>query len=144
MTKWRECSIVIKIWLKNDYKSFDMNIGKPTPRLPTYLPTHTPINLPTYHIPTYLYIYLPTYHPPHLPTYLFKYPPTHPSTHLFTCYLNANTPTHDPLIYLPIHPPIYLLQVAYLFTYLLLPISYNWSTSYLPSYNLPTTYLIVL
>jgi hypothetical protein len=52
-------------WLKNDYKSFDMNINKP--------------NL----TPTYIHTYLPT-HPP--PTYL---PPT---TYLFKLSISYNLP----------------------------------------------------
>jgi uncharacterized protein (DUF362 family) len=42
MMKWCELSIVITM-IKNDYKSFDMNINKSTPPsiyIPTYLPTH--------------------------------------------------------------------------------------------------------
>jgi hypothetical protein len=67
---------------------------------------------------------------PHLPTYLPIYLPTHP------------------FIYIPIHLPTYLLQHAHLSTYeptyFLFHISYNIFTFYLPSYNLPITYLIVL
>jgi hypothetical protein len=36
MTKWHGCPIVSQ-WLKNDYKSFDMNINKPTLHLFVYL-----------------------------------------------------------------------------------------------------------
>jgi hypothetical protein len=49
-------------WLKNDYKSFDMNINNPTPP-PTYVPT-----------------YLSTHPPNHQPTYLLTY-------HQLGCYL---------------------------------------------------------
>ncbi len=118
MTKWRGCPIVITIWLKNDYKSFNMNIDKPTPHLLMYLPTHTSVNLPTYllkylptHLPrtpTYLPIYLNTHLIPHPPIYLL---PKCQHTHAWPTYL----PTH-PFTYLPIHPATYLLQLAYLFT----------------------------
>jgi hypothetical protein len=65
---------------------------------------------------------------PHLLTYLSIYLPTNPPTSLRT-YLY----THQPA-YLPTHTPTYLLQHAFLATYFL----------FLISYNLFTTYLIVL
>jgi hypothetical protein len=60
------CPIVI-IMIKNDYKSFDMNIDNPTPTpwLPTYLLAYPPNHLPI----TYLFTYLPTHPFTHLPTY---------------------------------------------------------------------------
>ncbi len=79
MTKWHECPIKITI-IKNDYNWFDMNINKPTPHLPTYLPIYLPTNPPTYlptHPPTYLHTHSPTYLPfttcplIYLLTYLF-------------------------------------------------------------------------
>jgi hypothetical protein len=80
---WTKWQLMTLQWLQNDYKSFDMDVDKPTP-----------------HLLTYLFIYLPTNPPTYLPTYLY----THPPTYLPTTYM----PTH-PLIYLPIHPPTYLL-----------------------------------
>jgi hypothetical protein len=60
-------------WLKNDYKSFDININKPTPPptyLPTYLPTHQVTNLPIYPPTPYLHTYIPIYLHTYLPNYL--------------------------------------------------------------------------
>jgi hypothetical protein len=121
MTKWNECLIVITI-IKNDYKSFDRNINNPPPPLAylhTYIFTYSPTHLSTYFL---------TYPPTHLPiTYLPTHPPTYLPTHAPT-YLPTHLPTRWPM-----HPPTHLP------TY-----NFNLFTSSLSSYNLPTTYLIVL
>ncbi len=82
-------------WLKNDYKSFDMNINNftPTPHICMYLPTHPFIDLPTC---------------------LLTKPPTYPPTQLPTTHLPTHLPTYYPFTYLLIYLP--LLQNASLFT----------------------------
>jgi hypothetical protein len=103
--------------LKNDYKSFDMNIDNPTPtpHLPMYLLTHPFINLPTC-LPTksnHLFITC-------LPTYL----PTHPPAYLLPIYLL--------LIYLPTHPLTYLPTITYPPTHLLTHPHMTHLLTYLP------------
>jgi hypothetical protein len=56
----------------------------------------------------------------HPPAYLHTYPPTHLSMYLLTY-----PPTHVPTYHILTYPPTHFLQHAYLFTYLLLIISYN-------------------
>ncbi len=82
MIKIHEHSITITM-IKNDYKSFDMNINNPTPTtyLHTYIFTYPPTHQHTYLPPpptTYLATYL-------IPTYL----PTHPLPYLPTSYLSS-------------------------------------------------------
>jgi hypothetical protein len=140
MTKWNECLIIITIikkWLQVIWYEHRQPYPTHPPfiYIPTYLPIHPPIyqsiflptHLPTTYLPTHPPMHLPTYPPmypcTHPPTYLFTYPPTHPCTHPHTY-----SPTH-PLTYLLIHPP------TYLFNLLIFSLS---------TYNLPTTYLVVL
>jgi hypothetical protein len=119
MTKWTGCPIIIQ-WLKNDYKSFDMNKNNPNPAP---------------HVPTYLR------------TYLFTYPPTHPSINLPTClptkpptyHLSMHPPTYLPTTFPPTCLPSTHDPPTYLPTYLLFPIYYNLPTSYLSSYHLLLT-----
>jgi len=98
---WTTWQLMTLQWLQNDYKSFDMDVDKPTPHLLTYLPIYLPTNPPTY-LPTYLYTHQPTYTPTHTPTYYLP-------THLLTYYILAYPPT-----YLPTHSPTYLLLISYL------------------------------
>jgi hypothetical protein len=104
MTKWHGCLIIITM-IKNNYKSFDMNINNPTPT-PTDLPTYPPMHPPTYLLPTYF------------------------RTYLLSTYLPTNPPIYVPTTHLPIHPPTYFLfcisynlSTSYLSSYHLLPTS---------------------
>jgi hypothetical protein len=116
------CRHGLPLVIRNDYKSFGMNINNPTPT-------------------TYLHTYFFTYPLACLLTYLLTYPLTHWHT-TPTYYL----PSHLPNIYLLIHPPTYLLThpSTYLPTYFIFFITYKIPTSYLSSYNLSITYIIVL